>query len=148
MTVIAEALGPNKKLHYSCRCDCGVTKIVRASDLRSGRIVSCSCRRGYDSVKHGACSSPEDYPEYYIWAGMIQRCTNPNNLSWPYYGGRDIRVCDKWRKSFAVFLNDIGRRPAPDLSIDRIDNNGHYEPGNVRWATHHVQMQNRRKRSR
>lgn len=81
-------------------------------------------------------------PTYQSWCSMIQRCTNPNRESWPYYGGRGITVCPRWM-SFDNFLEDMGERP-PGLSLDRIDNDGNYEPGNCRWATPEEQHANRR----
>ncbi len=83
-------------------------------------------------------------PEYRIWSGMIQRCHNPNGTGFKLYGGRGIRVCDEWRKSFSVFLAHVGPKPSPSHSIDRIDPNGHYQPGNVRWSTPKEQQRNRR----
>ena len=81
--------------------------------------------------------------EYRVWKGIIQRCTNPALKAWPNYGGRGIEVCDRWRYSFEEFLADMGFRPA-GTSIDRIDNDGNYEPGNCRWATPKQQRANRR----
>jgi hypothetical protein len=83
--------------------------------------------------------------EYRTWAGMIYRCTNPKNKSWSYYGGRGISVCDKWADSFDEFYKDMGNKPK-GLSIDRINNDGNYEPGNCRWATRKEQVDNQRKR--
>jgi hypothetical protein len=83
--------------------------------------------------------------EYRTWAGMIQRCTNPNVKCWEDYGGRGICVCTRWRDSFAAFLEDLGLRPK-GKSLDRINNSGHYVPSNVRWATRKQQQNNRRKR--
>lgn len=80
---------------------------------------------------------------YYIWAAMVQRCTNPDNRDWYLYGARGIRVCDRWLESFAAFLEDMGEKP-PGLSIDRVDNDGAYEPGNCRWATALEQARNKR----
>jgi hypothetical protein len=85
-------------------------------------------------------------PTYICWLNMRARCSNPNKPDWPRYGGRGIRVCDRWR-SFEAFLADVGERPRSDLQLDRIDNDGHYEPGNVRWATRSEQMANRRRRA-
>lgn len=92
--------------------------------------------RVYGKKRHG--------PEYAAWASMIQRCTNPNSRAWSRYGGRGIKVCDRWRESFDAFVDDLGPRPGPYASIDRIDNEGHYEPDNCRWATEKQQQRNKR----
>ncbi len=83
-------------------------------------------------------------PEYRAWVDLIARCENPKHPRFADYGGRGVLVCPRWRSSFAAFLADIGPRPAPRLSIDRIDNDGNYEPGNCRWATTKVQAANKR----
>jgi hypothetical protein len=82
--------------------------------------------------------------EYNCWHGMIGRCTRPSDTSWRKYGARGIKVCERWRRSFVDFLADMGRKPSPQHSIDRIDPNGHYEPGNCRWATASEQRRNTR----
>jgi hypothetical protein len=87
-------------------------------------------------------------PEYYAWAASIRRCHNPRNPYYRNYGGRGIQVCDRWRKSFANFLSDVGVRPSPELTLDRVNNDGNYEPGNVRWATRSEQNSNQRRQSR
>lgn len=131
-----------------CRCDCGNEKLVDAISLRSGRSQSCGCLRAERMTirfrKHGHCGNNAPTTEYHIWSAMIQRCTNPRNTDFHNYGGRGISVCQEWRDSFELFLNDVGRRPR-NLTLDRIDNNGNYEPGNVRWATKSQQTRNSRR---
>jgi hypothetical protein len=83
-------------------------------------------------------------PEYAIWEAMIQRCVNPANKNYPRYGGRGIRVCERWAKSFLAFIEDVGRRPSDEFTIERKNTNGNYEPGNVRWATFSEQNRNLR----
>jgi len=88
-------------------------------------------------------------PEYKVWYAMIRRCYySQNSPSWKHYGGRGITVCERWRNSFHAFLSDVGNRPDPHLEIDRIDNDGNYEPGNVRWATPSQQHNNTRNQKR
>lgn len=115
-----------------------------------GGVKSCGCSRVADIVAtrttHGHAKRGAHSREYDVWAAMLSRCRNPNNPRWKHYGGRGVRVCDRWADSFEAFLADVGPRPSNDLSIDRIDVNGHYEPGNVRWADIVTQNLNRRPR--
>lgn len=90
--------------------------------------------------RHGMNKSPE----HRAWVHMRQRCTNPRKREWPHYGGRGIKVCDRWMASFVAFFADVGQRPSPAHSIDRINVDGDYEPGNVRWATQQQQVENTR----
>ena len=125
---------------WRCVCDCGEQTEVRAYALRSGEIKSCGCARADRVITHGKTNTPE----YKAWAGMIARCCNEKNKRYPLYGGRGINVCDRWRASFSDFLADMGQRPSPKHSLDRINNDGDYEPGNCRWADQKTQCRNRR----
>lgn len=95
-------------------------------------------------LSHGESRRGATSPEYYVWTGMISRCTNPNRQCYPHYGGRGIRVCDRWR-SFEAFLADMGRRPSAEHTLERLDVNGHYEPGNVIWMLASKQPRNTRR---
>lgn len=148
LTIIGSIVTKNGKLSYSpVRCDCGKEWLARRTAIRSGRIRSCGCLgkelRLKINTKHGRSSRRQVDPAYTAWAGMIQRCYNPNAKAYQWYGARGITVCDAWR-DFPTFLADMGERP-PGLSLERNDNSRGYEPGNCRWATHHEQMRNTRR---
>jgi len=130
--------------YYTCRCECGTVKPVRLSRLMNGESASCGCYRTELSTIHGLAKRNRVCPELYIRNTMIQRCTNKNNIQYPEYGGRGIVVCDRWLESFENFFNDMGPRPSKHHSIERLDNNGNYEPGNCAWATRLTQNRNKR----
>jgi hypothetical protein len=94
-------------------------------------------------VKHRETAGRKRTPEFISWMNMLQRCTNPKRTDYERYGGRGISVCNEWR-DFAAFLKDVGRKPTQQHSLDRVDNNGNYEPGNVKWASPSEQARNRR----
>lgn len=138
--------GPNTasgKCRFRCVCDCGTEAIVSGRDLRVGHTKSCGCLRvELPSVRfktHGMRRSAE----YRIWTHIKTRCLNPKSKFFARYGGRGIRMCDAWANSFEAFYRDMGKRPSPKHSIDRIDNDGDYESSNCRWATQAVQSSNR-----
>jgi hypothetical protein len=141
LTVLEQKPGPVKtaQAHWLCRCQCGQLTVVNGSSLRRGRTRSCGCGR----IKHGLTHA---VPEYHVWQSMRQRCLNPNHPGYRYWGGRGITICQRWASSFEAFYADMGPRPGPEYSIDRIDNDGNYELGNCRWATPVQQQRNRRDR--
>lgn len=125
-------------------CDCGNTKIVRSDYMKSNRIRSCGCLKAESNRARQQTHGDSRSSEHNTWCTMIQRCENPNSTKYEIYGARGIKVCKRWRKSYANFLSDMGRRPLGH-SIDRINVNGNYSPSNCRWATAKLQRENQRK---
>lgn len=139
---------------WLCQCECGVALVVKTESLRSGNTKSCGCLRadaasvnGRRNRRHGHRLGPGNAvptsPEYRSWSSMVTRCENPRFKDFRHYGGRGISICARWRESFQTFLADMGPRPR-GRSLDRIDVDGNYEPGNCRWATAKQQRQNQR----
>lgn len=153
LRVVSFADSVGARVRWSCLCDpehggCGVVCVALGYLLKNGTTRSCGCLRrevaAQRKLVHGAARRGNSTPEFKTWQGMIQRCEQSSADSFPLYGGRGIRVCDEWRHDFAAFFTHVGPRPSPKHSIDRINSDGHYEPGNVRWATLLEQMRNKR----
>lgn len=143
-TVVGEVPSQSRKREALCRCECGSKKRVRIERLHAG--LSSSCHRCCLEAVHAATVSHgrTNTPEYACWHGIKTRCLNPNAPNYANYGGRGITICDEWKNSFQAFLNHVGPRPHFGMSLDRIDNEKGYCPGNVRWATDVTQARNRR----
>lgn len=137
LTVIGEA----RKHYWLCRCECGVEKSIYQSNLISGRTRSCGCLNR-ENLNVKGTHRKTGTEAYRVWAAMKARCYRVTSKDYPNWGGRGITVCDRWKNSFENFLEDMGDRP-PGFTIDRIDVNGNYEPGNCRWATKEQQSRNK-----
>lgn len=131
----------DRKRRYLVKCKCGVEAVMNIKRILNGESKSCGCRNIENHTTHNRSRNRI----YGAWLNMKGRCTNPKSHKWPYYGGRGITVCDRWLTDFKAFAADMGEPPTVKHSIDRINNDGNYEPGNCRWATIAQQSSNRRK---
>jgi hypothetical protein len=137
------------RVTWLCRCDCGKEITAVGYRLNAGSPISCGCQKSEVTIKrntkHGLANRNKRHPMYVLYMGMKQRCYYPKNKRYKNYGGRGIKVCDRWLNNFELFLEDMGERPSKKHSLDRIDNNGDYEPSNCRWATSLEQQGNNSK---
>lgn len=136
------AIRPGRKGHWLCRCDCGNEVECSTSNLRTGNSKSCGCRNRDAVITRNTTHGLSKHPLYITWKNMRGRCYSPNRPDYPYYGGRGIRVCERWH-AFENFLADVGERPE-GMTIERVDNARDYEPSNVIWASRTRQARNRR----
>jgi hypothetical protein len=145
LIVVEEVGSRNGKLLWRCSCDCGGQTIAPTGNLRSGNTKSCGCLR--TDTKSNLSHGFSGHPVYRVWRDMIRRCHIPTCRSYRDYGGRGIAVHPEWRESFEEFeryVSALPRHGEPGMEFDRIDNDGNYEPGNVRWATDREQQRNKR----
>ncbi len=131
------------QLHWTCMCDCGAIKTVGGQQLRGGRTKSCGCYRSENTTRHKTKHGMSGTSIYYIWAHLVERCTNPNCERYPSYGGRGIKVHQPWL-TFENFLASMGSTWFKGASIERKDVNGNYEPHNCIWIPRNEQSKNRR----
>lgn len=150
--LVVQDIDRGHELKWKCKCDCGKIIIARGADLNRGYIKSCGCWNSEVTTRRNTKHNMSDSRFHKIWIAMRQRCNNPKSSRYRLYGGRGIGVCDRWNEFVAFKVDMLGSYKKHcriyglrNTSLDRINNNGNYEPANCRWATQKEQVHNRRK---
>lgn len=143
LTVVRLHSIKNNRALWECKCQCGETKLAIGKVLANGGTKSCGCLRRDLMTKHGLSKNPKIKTEYKTWKSILNKCNNPKASNYKDYGGRGISVCKRW-EDFNNFITDMGLKPCKTLSIERINNDGDYEPNNCKWATDTEQNRNKR----
>ena len=144
LTAVRYVGSDGKKSLWLIRCDCGKDLVMPASEFLKGKRKSCGCQSKRLISEKNRTHGMSNHPAYWVWRSMNDRCRLPSHHAWKNYGGRGIKVCDAWQKSFENFWRDMGPTYQPGLTLDRIDVNGNYTPENCRWVPKQAQNRNRR----
>lgn len=148
LTVLEQSgLGNDGHYRWLCQCDCGNKSTVRGSLIISGRTKSCGCLRKIKPIRHGKARRKDRHPLYTVWIAMRGRCNIPSFSNYKNYGGRGIKICDRWNNNFEAFWEDMSSTYQPGLQIDRVNNDKGYELSNCRWVTPSQNAKNRRNKS-